>query len=308
MVKVTSTEMAPSTYNAKRKKSSPPPVYTPRLTTAYLSQAFNLSTLPASHRRSVAKLIRHVRAYFARHDASHDFHHICRVVRNAASLMLHEQGLDSVSSQAGSRKGCHEVRRRKPRRPRNRHTHDGLLVLLGALVHDIGDHKYTHLNQKITNMQAGSLSQMLAQSDLQHHLPALCDKLLTLIPAVSYSTERKNPDLVARTIAEIPETAIVQDADRLDALGAIGVGRTFTYNATTAAASQLAEDTGKSGGDRKESSGMLDPVLHCYEKLLRLQDGMKTDSGRKEARRRTTIVEILVREWQRELFWAAPGL
>ena len=298
--------MAPSTSNAKRKKSSPPPLHTPRLTTAYLSQTFNLFTLPASHRRSVTKLIRRVRAYFAHHDASHDFHHICRVVRNAASLLLHEQALDSVPSHAGSRKGYHGTRRRKPRRPRNRRKYDGLLVLLGALVHDIGDHKYTHLNQKTTNKQVGSLSQMLAQSGLKHHLPDICDKLLTLVPAISYSTERKNPELVARTIAEIPETAVVQDADRLDALGAIGIGRTFTYNAVTAAASQVGDGTGKSGGGRKGRSGMLDPVLHCYEKLLRLQDGMKTSSGRKEARRRTTIMEILVREWQRELFWAAP--
>ena len=189
---------------------------------------------------------------------------------------------------------------------RNRHRYDGLLVLLGALVHDVGDRKYTLLEGETPTTQADQLMRLLINSGLKYHLPDLCDKLLTLVTAVSYSTERANPDLVNRIIKEIPETAIVQDADRLDALGTIGIGRTFTYNAVNAAPSQMGDGVRMTrGGDQKGQSGMLDPVLHHYEKLLRLQHGMKTEGGQEEAQKRTRIMKDFVREWRRELEWGA---
>ena len=293
-----------ATPKAKRQKISPPPTNPPRFTTAYLSNAFSLTTLPAPQRRSIAKLIHYVRTYFTHHDASHDFHHVCRVVRYAAGLVLHRRALGKKSHRRKSRarwirKPWSDYRRRD----------NGLLVLLGALLHDIGDHKYTNLEGKTATTQADQLSHMLERCGLKHHLPDLCDKLLLLVSAISYSTERAKPDLVKRIIEEVPETAIVQDADRLDALGAVGIGRTFTYNAVAAAPvpPSRIDDGGGKGSESKQKgkSGMLYPVLHHYEKLLRLQHGMKTDAGLEEAQKRTRIMKDFVREWRRELEWGA---
>ena len=91
---------------------------------------------------------------------------------------------------------------------------------------------------------------------------------------------------VALTLDEtgIPETAegrIVQDADRLDALGAVGIARTFAY-----------------GG--KHGRAPADSIAHFHEKLLLLKDMMNTDRAKAMAEERHASLEAFLKEWEQE--------
>ena len=94
------------------------------------------------------------------------------------------------------------------------------------------------------------------------------------INAVSFSRNKgKRP--------ETPEGRIVQDADRLDALGAVGIARTFAYG-------------GKHGRTPEDS------IAHFYEKLLLLRDMMNTGKAKEIAEERHAFLEAFLREWDAE--------
>ena len=91
---------------------------------------------------------------------------------------------------------------------------------------------------------------------------------------VSFSKNRgKRPDTI--------EGKIVQDADRLDAIGAIGIARTFAF-----------------GGERGRP--LDDSIRHFHDKLLLLKDEMNTDSGRKVAESRHAFLVAFLEEYRME--------
>ena len=110
-----------------------------------------------------------------------------------------------------------------------------------------------------------------------------------LCQGVSYSTEMQDPLFVQDLCQEIPELAVVQDADRLDAMGAIGIGRCFTF-----------------GGSR--GRGMPDSIRHFEEKLLKLEGMMKTRTGRQMARARTERIREFMGWWDDETLAVAGGM
>ncbi len=75
---------------------------------------------------------------------------------------------------------------------------------------------------------------------------------------------------------------IVQDADRLDALGAIGIARTFSY-----------------GGEHGRS--LDESIQHFYDKLLLLKDELNTDTAREIARKRHAFLEAYLEEYKEEM-------
>lgn len=192
----------------------------------------------------IAKVASYVKDYMSHYDPSHDFNHIERVVH--LSHRIHEAT--------------------SPDLPRG-------IITLSALLHDVGDKKYLRPGEDPSNLIHDVLLSMGCPEPL-------ATKVQTICLGVSYSSEIKDPARVQGLVAEHPELAIVQDADRIDAIGAVGVGRAFTF-----------------GGARNQS--MDGTIGHFDEKLLRLEGVMKTEAGRRIARERTERMRML-REWWRE--------
>ncbi|KAL8405190.1 hypothetical protein RB594_009915 [Gaeumannomyces avenae] len=199
----------------------------------------------------MADVTAYVEEYMSHYDGSHDFNHIKRVVALSRSILAEEREL------AASR-GV---------------VYDETLIELGALLHDVGDKKYIQPGQDHTTLVRDVLLQKGAD-------PALAARVQDLVLHVSFSSEKKDPTKVVAKVAELPELAVVQDADRLDAIGAVGVGRCFAF-------------TGARGGTLDNA------IEHFVEKLELLGGMMKTEAGRRMARRRTErLVEF--RGWWAE--------
>lgn len=138
-------------------------------------------------------------------------------------------------------------------------------VALAALLHDADDHKLF-----ATEGNANARAFLTA-----HHVdPERIETICAAINSVSFSRNRgKRPDS--------PEGRIVQDADRLDAIGAVGVARTFAF-----------------GG--RHGRSLEDSIRHFHEKLLLLKDLMNTSEARKMAESRHLFMESFLAEWDRE--------
>lgn len=142
---------------------------------------------------------------------------------------------------------------------------DGEIVALAALLHDADDHKLFR-----TENNANARSFLHAQGVA----PEKTERICQAINAVSFSQNRgKRP--------ETPEGRIVQDADRLDALGALGIARTFAY-----------------GGEHGRP--LEDSIAHFHEKLLLLRDELNTDTARAIAAPRHAFLERFLEEYERE--------
>jgi uncharacterized protein len=195
-----------------------------------------------------------VHAYMSQpgHDNSHDYQHILRVVSNANRILNAE--LKSNPSAA----------------------YDTTALFLAALLHDVGDRKYAKPGEDVETQISTLLLSRGASSEL-----AL--KVQLIVKNVSYSHEIQNPESVASTLKVYPELAIVQDADRLDAIGAVGVARCFSY-----------------GAAKYPDKPMSRAIEHFEEKLYKLAGMMKTKSGREMAQGRKEVLERFAREFEEE--------
>ena len=142
---------------------------------------------------------------------------------------------------------------------------DPEVVALAALLHDVDDYK---LFDTRNNAHARAFLESRQIS------PEKAEEILSAINSVSFSQNRgRRP--------ETPEGRIVQDADRLDAIGAVGIARTFAY-----------------GGEHGRS--MEETVAHFHEKLLLLRDEMNTPTARRMAEERHRFMVDYLAELERE--------
>lgn len=214
------------------------------------------------------------REWMSHADASHDFQHILRVFNLAMKI------LDAEHQTHPERKYNEKV------------------VSYSAILHDIGDSKYLPEKKPENSEPAHKFHSLLQRHGLEstssHEIVfrwltncglerQVAAQVQNICKCVSYSYERKNPKIVQCMLEEHPELAIVQDADRLDAIGAIGIGRTFTYT-----------------GAKKREGGMEGTLQHFYEKLLNIQDMMKTETGRRMAWERTERMKMFLSWWKEE--------
>ena len=165
------------------------------------------------------------------------------------------------------------------------------VVELAALLHDIADHKFHDGDEDIGSVTARKWLKKLdiSKKTIDH----VCD----IIHGVSFKGAKVETPM--KTI----EGKVVQDADRLDALGAIGIARAFAYGGYKGRElhnPNISPEAHESFEKYKKSAG---PTLnHFYEKLFLLKDRMNTQSGRKIAEGRhqfmKEFVERFLQEWE----------
>ena len=207
-------------------------------------------------RALIEEVSRFVMAAVQSHDSGHGWSHVERVVR----LALH----------------IHDCEGRG----------DRLTVQLGALLHDVGDHKFAAHDGPL------EIRKLLGSLGVSSEVMA---EVVRINENISFS-KGKSADTASI------ELQIVQDADRLDAMGAIGIARAFNYG-------------GFKGNDIYDprvritdppllpgtSSKSVSTVHHFYDKLLLLRDLMNTPTGRRLADERhdymVRYLDQFFREW-----------
>ena len=152
---------------------------------------------------------------------------------------------------------------------------DTFIVKLGCLLHDIADAKFHDGNEELGPKQTASFLTAL------HLEKSVIDEVVYIVKHSSFKSDTIS--IAEKSI----EFQIVQDADRLDALGAIGIARTFNYGGYKNRAIFNAEIPPKTKQSEAEYKASNAPTInHFYEKLLLLKDQMNTKSGKQLAQQR----------------------
>ncbi|CEG40928.1 hd repeat domain-containing protein [Plasmopara halstedii] len=198
-------------------------------------------------------------------DASHDWHHIERVW-NMARMLAKEE---CVSEE------------------------DLEIVDLAALLHDIDDWKYESNKENPTKRALAFLKSESVPSSKIERVMAIIDRM-----GFKEDLEEKGPQLCS------VEYGCVQDADRLDAIGAIGIARCFTYGGHKLRPlydpriSPIENMTKEMYMDANRPNTTIN---HFYEKLLKLRSMMKTNAGKRLAEERHAFMETYLDQFHKEI-------
>jgi len=153
---------------------------------------------------------------------------------------------------------------------------DPYVVQLAALLHDIADHKF-HQNEK---MGAEVTRDWLSGRGVG---PEIIEQVVFIVDNISFKKTK------GKSVMTTIEGKVVQDADRLEAIGAIGIARAFVYGGMVG---ELIHST---------TPGVHSVTGHFHEKLLKLKDLMNTETGKQlAAERHEFVVQFLAHleeEW-----------
>ena len=171
---------------------------------------------------------------------------------------------------------------------------DTVVVQLGALLHDIADSKFHDGDETI--------GPKIAREFLESE--AVDQGTITHVVRISENISYKGGNF-EKKFSSI-ELDVVQDADRLDAIGAIGIARTFNYGGfknRTLYDPEIAPNNGMTKEEYKKNDSPT--INHFYEKLLLLKDKMNTQTGKQIAEQRHRYMEGFLAqfdaEWEGEL-------
>ena len=166
---------------------------------------------------------------------------------------------------------------------------DLYIIKLGALLHDIADWKF---NGGDINVGAMVSRDFLEDLDIEEKI---IEHVVDIVKNISFKGAGEKSQM--KTL----EGMIVQDADRLDAIGAIGIARAFAYGGNKNREMfnpDIKPQNHNTFEEYKNSKGTT--VNHFYEKLLLLKDLMNTESGRKYAEKRHKFMEEYLEEFYAE--------
>jgi len=161
---------------------------------------------------------------------------------------------------------------------------DSFVVSLAALLHDVDDRKLS----PETHAAKGKAVAFMGS----HALPEnMIQVVVDIIKRLSYAGDG----------ADVPDTLegkIVQDADRLDAIGAIGIARAFAYGGSHHRPMHNPDEAPRLSMTREEYAACQSTSInHFYEKLLRLKDSMNTTEGKLMAQKRHGFMEQFLTEF-----------
>jgi uncharacterized protein len=166
---------------------------------------------------------------------------------------------------------------------------DVFVVELGALLHDIADSKFHDGDEEIGPQKASKFLRSLEVDE------SVIANIENIIGNISFKGGREAPRF--RSL----ELDIVQDADRLDAMGAIGIARTFNYGGYKNREIYNPDILPNLNMTKEEYKQSTAPTLnHFYEKLLLLKDRMNTSTGKLMAEQRHRFMEIYLDEFYKE--------
>lgn len=194
-------------------------------------------------------------------EGGHDWFHIERVYNNA-KLIAKDEGVDLF------------------------------VVELGALLHDIADSKFHEGDESIGPKKAASfLKSIEVPTDIIEHI-------VNIIIHVSFKSSLESGETVK---FNSPELQVIQDADRLDAIGAIGIARAFNYGGFKNRSLFDPEIAPVLNQDKESYKKSKAPTInHFYEKLLLLKDKMNTTAGKRIAEKRHAFMEQFLKEFYAE--------
>lgn len=210
-----------------------------------------------------------VKQTLSKDSTGHDWWHIHRVRNLAKRIALHEGA-------------------------------DIFIVELVALLHDIGDYKFFQGDE-----EAGTAKVRGWLSSLEIS-PSLIDKIIEITSQISFMHTlldkskgggKKNSAVL--TLSR--ELMAVTDADRLDAMGAIGIARAFTYGGFfNRPIYDPSIKPNKSITKEEYKTTEAPSINHFYEKLLKLKDMMHTKLGHKMAKRRHRFLNLFLKQFFKE--------
>lgn len=196
---------------------------------------------------------REVKKIYEQFDASHDWQHIERVMKNAKTILEQESA-------------------------------DAFIIELAVLLHDVSDPKYKNPGEDLEREILDRLE--LPEGQRQ--------QIQDVIASVSFKGGNGKP-------AESLEAKIVQDADRLDAIGAIGIARAFAFGgAKGRKLYDWNEQARTEMTEQQYRQAQTSSVTHFYEKLLLLKDQMTTETGKQMAEERHEFMLSFLKQLQTE--------
>ena len=172
---------------------------------------------------------------------------------------------------------------------------DILTVSLAALLHDIADAKFNNGDEAIGPKLAGDFlkSQAVDKKTKDH--------VIKIIKNMSF---KNNLVKNAKNPFNSLELQVVQDADRLDAIGALGIARAFNYGGFKNRPIYNPDIAPKLNMSKAEYKKSAAPTInHFYEKLLLLKDRMNTGTGKKLADERHQFMLVYLKQFYKE--WEA---
>jgi len=163
-----------------------------------------------------------------------------------------------------------------------------MVVELGALLHDIADSKFHDGDEEIGPRKA---QEFLLSENVSKDI---IDQVIFIVKNISFKGGGFNPNTSS-------ELSVVQDADRLDAIGAIGIARTFNYGGyknNELYNPNRPPNLNKTVEEYKKGNDTT--INHFYEKLLLLKDKMNTKSGLEIAKKRHIFMEQFLDQFYKE--------
>lgn len=206
----------------------------------------------------ITKTIAFVKEQLTNAEGGHDWFHIERVYKNALLISKTENV-------------------------------DGLVVSLGALLHDIADSKFHNGDEtKGPKIAREFLFKLNVDSTIIEHV-------IKIIENISFKGGNEAQKFKS------PELDVIQDADRLDAIGAIGIARCFNYGGFKNRQLYNPDIQPNLNMTKDEYKSSNAPTInHFYEKLLLLKDKMNTKTAYKIALERHNYMETFLKQFYKE--------